>query len=82
MYGHPALVRQWTRSMRPAAPARLVEQACLMREAKAKKVAFIEKQHLLFPYNENGLRVPSPYNNKGTRNILLQTTLSKGDFLR
>jgi hypothetical protein len=82
MYGHPALVRQWARSMRPSAPARLVEQARLMREAKAKKAAFLEKQHPLFTDDKSGVRVPSPYNNKGTRNTLLQPTVSKGDFSR
>lgn len=48
MYGHPKLVKQWAKIMKPDATPAQVERARQMRLAKASKAAFMRAQGDLF----------------------------------
>ena len=50
--GHPKLVKQWAKHMKPAPTARAVQQAQLMREAKQRKRDFLASQGKLFDQDE------------------------------
>lgn len=57
MYGHPKLVKQWAKIMKPDPIPAQVERARQMREAKARKAAFLASQGTLeFPVAENPRR--------------------------
>lgn len=48
MYSHPKLVKQHAKAMKPKASPTLLEQAKLMRAAKARKRDLMKKQGNLF----------------------------------
>lgn len=52
MYGHPHLVKQWAKFLKPAATPQQIEQARLMRAAKIAKRNFLERQKPLFQDQE------------------------------
>ena len=49
MYGHPLLVKQHAKAMKPKATPAQIEQAKLMRAAKIAKRIFESRQISLFP---------------------------------
>ncbi len=48
MYGHPLMVKKWAKAMKPNPTPEQVEQARIMRKAKAQKRAFLIRQRNLF----------------------------------
>lgn len=54
MYGHPRLVKQWAKALKPAPSPRLIEQARIMRAAKIARRAFVERQGDLFTLSPSG----------------------------
>ncbi|WP_018076750.1 hypothetical protein [Thiobacillus denitrificans] len=48
MYGHPLLVKQWAKIMKPDATPAQIEQARIMRAAKIAKRIFMQRQNDLF----------------------------------
>lgn len=48
MYGHPKLVKQWAKIMKPDPTPAQVERVRQMREAKARKAEFMRAQGDLF----------------------------------
>ena len=48
MYGHPLMVKQWAKSMKPEATPAQIEQARIMRAARAAKRDFLNRQQTLF----------------------------------
>lgn len=49
MYGHPLMLKQWAKIMKPDATPQQIEQARIMRAAKIAKRIFQERQISLFP---------------------------------
>lgn len=52
MMGHPYAVKKWAKNLKPAPPARAIEQARLMRDAKQRKRDFLASQGKLFDQDE------------------------------
>lgn len=52
MMAHPYAVKKWAKNLKPAPPARAIEQARLMREAKQRKRDFFSMQGKLFDLEE------------------------------
>jgi hypothetical protein len=48
MYGHPRVVKQWAKALKPPATPSQFAQAALMRRAKAARKRFDQKQGKLF----------------------------------
>jgi len=48
MYGHPSLVKQWAKSLKPQATVQQIEHAKKMRAAKIAKRIFQQRQIPLF----------------------------------
>lgn len=60
MYCHPKAVKKWAKAMKPEATPQQLEQARIMRAARAAKRDFLHRQQTLFSETASPARPPIP----------------------